>query len=82
MSQIARVVLFGKTSLNNTSRAVSCSVSQFLRTDIAAETTFGLIAWVCMMVRCADIFSSIVYDLTNLFIIMAGALSSVNRSFV
>lgn len=51
MFQIARIVLFGKSAMSNTSRAVSPSVSQFLRTDIAAETTFGLIAWVCMMVR-------------------------------
>lgn len=49
--QIARTVLFGKTATHNTNRAVSRSVSQYLRTDIAAETTFGLIAWVCMMVR-------------------------------
>ena len=53
VNQIARIVLFGKTSINNTSRAVSRSVSQFLRTDILAQTTFGLIAWVCTMVRCA-----------------------------
>lgn len=50
MSQIARTVLFGKTATESADRAVSRSISQYLRTDIAAETTFGLIAWICMMV--------------------------------
>lgn len=51
MPQIARATLFGKTAAKNVDRAVSRAISQYLRTDIAAETTFGLISWVCMIVR-------------------------------
>lgn len=51
ITQIARTALFGKTATMSVDRAVSRAISQYLRTDIPAETTFGLIAWVCMIVR-------------------------------
>lgn len=49
--QVARTALFGKSATKNLSRAVSRSASQYLRTDTASETTFGLICWTCVVVR-------------------------------
>ncbi|KJA19656.1 hypothetical protein HYPSUDRAFT_56508 [Hypholoma sublateritium FD-334 SS-4] len=47
--RIACMALFGKTSVNSVGRAVSHSVSQYMRTNIPAEMTFGLISWACMV---------------------------------
>ncbi|KAF8968589.1 hypothetical protein BDZ97DRAFT_1916025 [Flammula alnicola] len=42
---VARAVIFGKTAAQNKARAVARSTSAYLRSDIPATTTFGLIAW-------------------------------------
>lgn len=48
---MARVVIFGRTSLKELDKAVSRTTSGYLRTDIIpVVTTFGLISWFSMMV--------------------------------
>ncbi|KAF8173262.1 hypothetical protein BJ912DRAFT_932051 [Pholiota molesta] len=49
--KIARGVIFGKTFTESPGLAVSRSISQYLLTDTPAATTFGLIAWISVMIR-------------------------------
>lgn len=50
LHQIARAVLFGKSATNNIDNAVTRARSTYVRLDIPAKTTFGMLSWIATIV--------------------------------